>query len=177
MPTLQLYASTTHAELRFKDITLMPTIVDCEKVEQYLHQHIPLSRTMAISVTAIDESGIILSAPLLPNINHRSTAFGGSISAVAILSAWTFVHVRLQILSIPCRIVIQSNSIEYVMPIEEEFQAHCINPPQQNWERFISAVSKRGKGRIILNAKVYSRGVLSAIFQGEYVAIKLENAT
>jgi thioesterase domain-containing protein len=155
----------------------MPTIVDCETVEQYLHQYIPMSGAMATSVTAIDESGIILSAPLLPNINHRSTAFGGSISAVAILSAWTFVHVRLQNLAIPCRIVIQSNSMEYVSPIDAEFQAHCLNPPQQNWERFIAAISKRGKGRIGLNAKVYSRGVLSAIFQGEYVAIKIENAT
>jgi thioesterase domain-containing protein len=155
----------------------MPTIVDCETVEQYLHQHIPLSGAMAISVDSIDESGIMLSAPLLPNINHRSTAFGGSISTLAILSAWTFVHVRLQTLAIPCRIVIQSNSMEYVSPIEAEFQAHCLNPPQQNWERFIAAVSKRGKGRIALTAEVYSHGVLSAIFHGEYVAIKLENVT
>jgi thioesterase domain-containing protein len=83
------------------DISLMA-------VEQYLHEHIPLSKAMAVSVLSIDENGVILSAPLLPNINHRSTAFGGSISAVTILSAWTFVHVRLQPLLIPCQIVIQS---------------------------------------------------------------------
>jgi thioesterase domain-containing protein len=146
--------------------------VDRSAVEQYLHEHIPLSKAMAVSVTTINETGVILSAPLLPNINHRNTVFGGSISAVAILSAWTFVHVRLQILSLPCRIVIQSNSVEYLKPVEEEFQAHCITPFRQNWERFISAVSKRGKGRISLEAEIYSRGSLAGKFQGEYVAIE-----
>lgn len=149
--------------------------VDRIAVEQYLHEHIPLSRAMAVSVTAINEGGVILSAPLLPNINHRSTVFGGSISAVAILSAWTFVHVQLQILSVPCQIVIQSNSVEYLKPIEAEFQAHCLTPPQQNWERFIAVVSKRGKGRIILEAEIFSKGLLAGKFQGEYVALRIKD--
>lgn len=144
-------------------------------VEQYLHEHIPLSKAMAVSVNSINDSGVILSAPLLPNINHRSTAFGGSISAVAILSAWTFVHVRLQLLSIPCQIVIQSSSIDYLKPIEEDFQAHCLTPPPQNWSRFITTVSKRGKGRIVLDAEVYSGGLLAGKFQGEYVAFRLKD--
>ncbi|PSB47247.1 YiiD C-terminal domain-containing protein, partial [Chamaesiphon polymorphus] len=65
--------------------------VSCTDVEQYLHEHIPLSKAMAVSVSSIDSSGVILSAPLQPNINHRSTVFGGSISAVSVLSAWTLV--------------------------------------------------------------------------------------
>jgi thioesterase domain-containing protein len=150
--------------------------VDRIAVEQYLHEHIPLSKAMAVSVTAINESGVILSAPLLPNINHRSTVFGGSISAVAILSAWTFVHVQLQILSIRAQIVIQSNSVEYLKPIETEFQAHCLTPSPQDWERFISAVSKRGKGRIMLEAEIFSRGLLAGKFRGEYVALKIKEA-
>jgi thioesterase domain-containing protein len=150
--------------------------VDRIVVEQYLHEHIPLSKAIAVSVTATNESGIILSAPLLPNINHRSTVFGGSISAVAILSAWTFVHVQLQILSIRAQIVIQSNSVEYLKPIEAEFQAHCLTPSPQDWECFISAVSKRGKGRIILEVEIFSRGLLAGKFRGEYVALKIQDA-
>ena len=146
--------------------------ISSTSVEKYLHEHIPLSKAMDVSVVSIDEAGVLLSAPLLPNINHRSTAFGGSISAVAILSAWTFIHVQLQILSLPCRIVIQSNSIEYRKPVESDIQAHCEAPSLQPWKRFIETVSKRGKGRIVLNVKVYSRGVLAGKFQGVYVALK-----
>lgn len=152
-------------------------IIDRAAVEQYLHEHIPLSQAMGVSVTAIDESGVSLSAPLQPNINHRSTAFGGSLSAVAILSAWTFVHVQLQVLALPCRIVIQRNSTEYISPVEDEFQVHCLTPPQQNWERFIAAISRRGKGRITLDALMYTKGALAGKFQGEYVALKLDHQT
>ena len=146
-------------------------------VEQYLYDHIPLSRVMAVSVMSLSEQGVILSAPLDPNINHRSTAFGGSISAVAILSAWTLVHVQLQRLSMPCRIVIQSNSVEYLKPIKADFHAHCIAPPVQDWQRFVATLSKRGKGRIKLNADVYSQGLLAGKFQGAYAGLKQEGSS
>jgi thioesterase domain-containing protein len=145
--------------------------VSCTAIEQYLHEHIPLSKAMAVSVTSIDP-GVILSAPLQPNINHRSTVFGGSISAVSILSAWTLVHVRLQILAIPCQIVIQSSNIDYTKPIETDFQVHCLAPTDRDWERFIATIARRGKGRILLAAEVYCLGLLSGKFQGEYVAIE-----
>jgi thioesterase domain-containing protein len=145
--------------------------VSCTAVEQYLHEHIPLSKAMAVSVSSIDASGVILSAPLQPNINHRSTVFGGSISAVAILCAWTLIHVRLQVLALPCQIVIQSSNIDYTKPIETDFQVHCLTPADRDWDRFIATIARRGKGRLLLDAEVYCRGLLSGKFQGEYVAL------
>jgi thioesterase domain-containing protein len=149
--------------------------VTCTAVEQYLHKHIPLSKAMAVSVTSIDLSGVTLSAPLQPNINHRSTVFAGSISAVSILSAWTLVHVRLQTLTIPCQIVIQSSKIDYTKPIETDFQVRCLTPTDRDWNRFIATITRRGKGRIVLDAEVYCRELLSGKFQGEYVAIEHKN--
>jgi thioesterase domain-containing protein len=142
-------------------------------VERYLYEHIPLSAAMAVSVSSIDDGGVILSAPLQPNINHRSTAFGGSISAVAILSAWTLIYVRLQLRSIPCQIVIQSSSIDYLQPIESDFSAHCLNPSLENWQRFLKTIDRRGKARIALEAEIYDRGSIAGKFKGEYVAIEI----
>lgn len=147
--------------------------ITCTEVEQYLHEHIPLSKKMAVSVVSID-GGVTLAAPLLPNINHRSTVFGGSISALAILSAWTLIHVRFQELSLASRIVIQSNSVKYIKPIEGDFQAVCIAPSQQNWDRFVTTVVRKGKGRILLDAEIYFDGAIAGTFQGEYVALKLK---
>ncbi|MEL6231462.1 MAG: thioesterase domain-containing protein [Cyanobacteria bacterium J06636_28] len=144
--------------------------IDCIAVEQYLHEHIPISKAMAVSVTSIDDNGVVLSAPLAPNINHRNTVFGGSISTLAILSAWTFVHVRLQT---PSRIVIQSNSLDYTNPAQGDFQSHCLVPDENTWQRFLSTLSKRGKSRITLSANVYSATTLVGKFQGKYVALKL----
>lgn len=148
---------------------------NCATVEQYLHEHIPLSKAMGVSVTSIGASGIILSAPLQPNINHRSTAFGGSISAVSILSAWTLIYVRLQILDISCQIVIQSSNIEYTKPIEKDFQVHCLMPAARDWDRFITTITRRGRGRLVLDAEVCCRGLVSGKFQGEYVALEHKN--
>ncbi len=146
--------------------------IDIDSIERYLHDRIPISQAMAVSVMAIDENGVILSAPLHPNINHRSTVFGGSISTLAILSAWTFVHVRLQALALPCQIVIKHNSIDYLKPIAGDFQAHCRTPPPPDWDKFIATIERRGKGRIVLNAEVFTpKGILAANFQGEYVAL------
>ena len=54
---------------------MLPNIIE---VERYLHEHIPLSKSMEVKVKQVDENGITLKAALLPNINHRSTVFGGS---------------------------------------------------------------------------------------------------
>jgi hypothetical protein len=49
-------------------------------LEQYLHEHIPLSAAMGVKVVQADPQCVVLTAPLAPNINHRDTVFGGSAS-------------------------------------------------------------------------------------------------
>ena len=146
--------------------------IDCTAVEQYLHKHIPMSKAMGVAVSSINAQGVILSAPIAPNINHRNTVFGGSISTLAILSAWTFVHVRLEALSMTSRIVIQSNSLDYTNPANGDFHARCLAPAPKVWQRFITTLSKRGKGRIALSSEVYSNELLVGKFQGKYVALR-----
>lgn len=64
-------------------------------LEAYLHSHIPLSAAMQVHVDEVTGEHVRLSAPLAPNINHRETVFGGSASALSILSARSLLHVRL----------------------------------------------------------------------------------
>jgi thioesterase domain-containing protein len=45
-------------------------------LQQYLHEHIPLSKAMSVKVVSVDLDTVMLSAPLQPNINHRETVFG-----------------------------------------------------------------------------------------------------
>src|SRR5262245_21829556 len=66
------------------------------EVERYLHQNIPLSAAMGVRVGSATPHRVELAAPLAPNINHQSTVFGGSASALAMLSAWTLVHLGLR---------------------------------------------------------------------------------
>jgi thioesterase domain-containing protein len=144
--------------------------VQAGAAERYLHDHIPVSSAMRVSVAGIDADGVRLRAPLAPNINHRSTVFGGSASAVAILAAWSLVHFRLRALGVEGRVVIQRNSVEYLLPIDDDFEAVCPAPAEREWNRFVDAVTRRGRGRIHLTAGLYVGGVRAAHFEGVYVA-------
>lgn len=148
---------------------MFPTIVE---VENYLHQHIPLSKSMEIKVRQVYENGVTLQAPLMPNINHRSTVFGGSVSALAILAGWTLVHVNLQALSIESRIVIQRNSMEYLQPIDGDFMAVCRFPAVEVWERFIKMLERKSKSRIELDVDVFGDEEKAGSFGGVYVVLR-----
>src|SRR5215469_13674547 len=93
------------------------------ELTQYLHEHIPLSRAMGVSVVAVERDAVTLRAPLRPNINHQQSVFGGSASALAILAGWALLHARLQAEGIPARLVIQRNVVDYERPILGEFTA------------------------------------------------------
>lgn len=140
-------------------------------IERYLHTHIPLTRAMQVSVVAIGADGVRLAAPLEPNINHRNTVFGGSASTLAILSAWTLIHIRLREASHPSRIVIQRNSVEYLRPLHGDFEAFCPSPDAHRWDRFVDSLSRRGRGRITLRAELFGDGSLAGRFEGTYVAM------
>lgn len=143
----------------------------CAAVERYLHTHIPLSREMGLSVRSID-GGVLLAAPLEPNLNHRGTVFGGSLSALAILSAWTALHLRLRDEGVPGHIVIQRNQMEYLRPADGEFQAFCAIPEGKAWPRFLEAMRRRGRGRITLHSEVRWGGERVGALEGEFVATR-----
>ena len=140
-------------------------------LELYLHRHIPLSKAMEVAVAACDEEGVTLAAPLTPNLNHRGTAFGGSVSSLAVLSAWTLLHVRLGAAGLPSRIVIQKSEFTYLKPIDGEFTARCPLPEAAVWNRFLTTLRRRGKARITLEAEVRSGTVAAGRFAGDYVAL------
>ncbi len=83
------------------------------ELEKYLHEQIPMSEAMQVSVVEVKSEAVVLSAPLAPNINHRETVFGGSASAVAIVAAWSLLHIRLKSSGISSRLVIQRNIMNY----------------------------------------------------------------
>ena len=47
------------------------------EVEADRHRHSPISAAMAVRVVACDPAGATRAAPLVANINHRATVFGG----------------------------------------------------------------------------------------------------
>lgn len=144
---------------------------DARSIQQYLYEHIPLSKAMGVEVVEAAPDRVRLSAPLAPNINHRETVFGGSASALCILSVWALIHFRLQNEGFSCRVVIQKNTMTYDKPILSTFEAICILDDQTKWEKFVNTLAKKRKSRVLLSSSLECGGERVGSFEGTLVAI------
>jgi thioesterase domain-containing protein len=144
--------------------------VPSRQLQDYLHTHIPLSAAMQVSVVSASDASVVLSAPLEPNINHRSTVFGGSLSAVATLAAWSLLHVRLRAEGLPSRLVIQSNQMDYDAPVSGRFTAASALVDPAAWPRFVKTLTRMKRARIQARSTLMYGDALAGRFEGEFVA-------
>ena len=142
-----------------------------QQLEHYLHEHIPLTRAMGVSVVSVEQDSVVLAAPLAPNINHRDTVFGGSASALAILAAWSLLHTRLRGEGIASRLVIQRNTMEYEQPILGDFTARSSLQSPAQWPQFTRMLARKGKARIAVNSVLECSGQVVGRLTGEFVAL------
>ena len=145
--------------------------VDVNALSDYLYQHSPLSHAMQVSVIEANFDRVCLGAPLAPNINHRDTVFGGSASAVAILSAWALLYVRLKCSDIDARVVIQRNTMAYLKPVVSRFEACTGEIDALHWQKFIRILKVRGRARLHISASLICEQANTAEFEGDFVAM------
>jgi len=140
-------------------------------LERYLHERIPLTRAMAVEVRAASIDGVEIYAPLEPNINHRDTVFGGSASAVAIVAAWSALHVRLRAAGLDARLVIRRNTMSYERPIASGFTATAAPPAGDAWEKLVATVERGRPARVIVGAQLLCEGQLVGELEGEFAVL------
>src|SRR5690242_14174059 len=110
------------------------------ELEAVLQHEIPLSRQMGLTVQRYDGSCLVLGAPLAPNINHKATAFAGSLNAVMTLAGWGTVWLLLAECGLHGTIVIQESSTRYQLPVGNDFTATCRVPSAEEAERFLAGL-------------------------------------
>lgn len=142
-----------------------------EDLTRYLHNHIPLTRHMGVVAEECSVGRVVLSAPLPPNVNHRETAFGGSLSGIAILAGWSWLHVRLAGRGRRQRIVVHESTTAFERAVDGAFEAVCESPSPADFDRFAAALERRGKARITLLSRVLCRGEVAVRHTGRYVAV------
>lgn len=141
------------------------------RLQRYLYQYIPLSAAMGVEVRTARVEHVKLAAPLAPNVNHTETVFGGSAAALATLSAWTLLHLRLEAARLDARLVIQRSRMEYEKPIPGDFEAVCDFGDDSAWERFQKMLARHGRARLTLAAHLVHSKERVASFEGDFVAL------
>jgi|SRR5579863_8017821 len=142
------------------------------ELQAYLHQHIPLSRAMAVTVESVGPLAVVLRAPLPPNVNHHETVFGGSAASVALLAGWSLLHLRLRSQGLAHRLVIQRHRMEHERPIHGAFTARAQLDESDRWEPFLQMLTRRRKARVTVSTLLEHSGERVARLVGEFVALR-----
>ncbi|HBT20811.1 MAG TPA: thioesterase [Peptococcaceae bacterium] len=139
--------------------------------QEILNSKISLTAHMGVKVKKIDSAETILWAPLLPNKNHKETAFGGSLASTAMLCGWCLLMFFLLKRNLDSsRVVLADTHIKFLAPVEEDFQAVC-RPSEDNLKKFYEKLITRGKASINLEVSIFSSGKEAVKMSGVYVAV------
>ncbi len=140
-------------------------------LESSLHRDIPLTRSMGLQVIECNGHGLLIRAPLAPNINHASTAFGGSLAAATTLVSWGMLWLVLKQVDRDARIVIQESNISYLRPVTTDFIARCQYPSEAQVTKMLTTFERHGKGRIELQSDIYENNKPCVGFRGRFVIL------
>ena len=145
-----------------------------QELQKTLEHEIPLTQHLGLQVVSYDKKGLTLRAPLAPNINHKRTAFAGSLNSVVTLAGWGLLWLMLQELELPARVVIQDSSCSYRRPVSNDFSAFCHKPEAAQIARLAESLKKRGKARIELNVEIRNASAVAVSFTGRYVLLMID---
>lgn len=141
------------------------------ELQDVLHHEIPLSQAMGLMVRDYDGERLSLYAPLAPNVNHKATAFAGSLTAAATLAGWGLTWLLLRESDLLGVIVIHESASRYHLPVASDFIATCQAPSAAATERFLAVLRRRGKARLALSVEILDGADRVAMsFTGSYVA-------
>jgi thioesterase domain-containing protein len=113
------------------------------ELEAVIHRLIPISTAMGVRVKSFDGSSLELTAPLESNINHQSSAFGGSLTAISALTGWGLVQLQLGRLGLIGNTVVSHSEATFLKPVRSELLCRSRVPDSiDNFEHDLTALGR-----------------------------------
>jgi len=143
------------------------------KLQEKLHNEIPLTKVMNIKIEDYNNKEMITSAPLDINVNDKGTAFGGSLSTMTIISSWSMCWLISQELGYDSKnIVVIKNENSYMKPVTRDILCYTQKPTNEQIEVLKSKLEAKGSASIKITSKIIEDDNTCVDFTGTYV-IKL----
>lgn len=140
------------------------------RLQDYILEHIPLARTMALRAARYDGAELELTAPLAPNINDKGCAFGGSMASLMTLAGWGLVELALRARGIECDIYVGDSAIRYREPLFGELRATARFAEADALGVFLKTLDARGKARIQVACAIAGDRQDAATLEAAFVA-------
>ena len=146
------------------------------ELTEYLHMHIPVSAAMQVRAEVVDWDRLALVFPLAPNLNHNSTAFGGSLSSALMLAGWSMTHNRLRHLGYDTALVVSRSETRFLAPVASDFVATCEHSDDEAWSFFRECLDRKGRAKLRVSTQVclcdQPEAKPAATMTGAFVAIR-----
>ena len=94
-----------------------------------------------------------------------------SLAAVAILAAWSLLHLRVRDAGLDAQLVIHRNAMDSERPIHGAFTAEARLADPEHWERFRKTMERRGRARSRVESVLTFAGEPAGHLTGEFVAL------
>ena len=144
-----------------------------KKLQNKLHNEIPLTKMMGIKVQEYNEKELITTAPLNININDKGTAFGGSLATMTIISAWSLCWMITEELGLQSNnIVVIKNEHSYKKPVTKDLICVTTKPSVEEIEILKNKLLTKKSASIKIKSQIIEDGEICVDFIGYYV-IKL----
>ncbi len=140
-------------------------------LEQILTQKIPLGAAMTLSVSRLDREGIVLAAPLKPNVNDKGSAFGGALASIMILAGWSLPRLLLYRHGLEADLVIGRCAMRFIAPVQGDFSAHCRWPQAAEQAGFVQQLQDNPRARLALAPELVYQGRVVATLEARYSAL------
>jgi thioesterase domain-containing protein len=137
-----------------------------------LRDAMPVAGRLGVEVVDYRDGRLRLKAPLALNLNDKGTAFAGSLAMVATLAGWSLVWLLLREHRVNGDIVLQDSTVKYLRPVVEDFVASATHPAEEEVQRLLEAIARRGKGRLKLEVSVADGSGVIVRFIGRYVVAR-----
>ncbi len=138
-------------------------------LQEVLHSEIPLTKEIGITVSEYTGNSLTLQAPLENNLNHKCTAFGGSLYSVSVLSGWGLLYLLMKEHNLVGHIVIQESNTKFIKPVESDLSGTCSFESVEQKDKFINMFKRKGVARIQLESRVTLNNEDHVVFKGSYV--------
>ena len=141
------------------------------EVDNILRDKIKLYEHLGITIVDINSHKAHFHVSLEKNLNHKGTAFGGSLYATGVMAAYALVLAGLKHHQIVTEnIVISKGEISYHRPVETDFEVIASFSSPEEEESFYRKIKTDKRGKKTVGVQILADGgSLKASLSGVFV--------
>ena len=130
-----------------------------DEVDNILRDKIKLYEHLGITIVEINSHKAHFHVSLEKNLNHKGTAFGGSLYATGVMAAYALVLAGLKHYQISTdNIVISKGEISYLRPVDTDFDVIASFPYADDEEAFYNEIKTRKRAKKTVKVQILAGG-------------------